>query len=98
VVCEQEVSPAAPRCAARIGPTTLAQALLVTWVTPGGRGSAAMTEKSTWTVCPGARLERVRVQGDAAAGAAHDQPGELAAASKEVLAGTVSWTTTSEAT
>lgn len=72
-----------------------AQAVFWTLVTPAGRGLSTATAKDRESeASPPARVPRVRVQVDPAVGAVHDHPGELAAAEKVVLAGTVSVRTT----
>src|SRR4029077_6904474 len=67
------------------------QAVLVKGVTPAGRGSSIVTAKIRLAVPPApAREGRVRVQVDRGVVARQDQSGELAAALKVVLSGTVS--------
>src|SRR5579863_154049 len=68
----------------------LTQAVLVTAVTPAGRGSATVTAKRAAAEPAAETLPTGRVQLDPAAVPAHDQPPELAVAFQVVLAGTVS--------
>jgi hypothetical protein len=75
-------------------PVADAQAVLAIVVTPAGRGLTTATAKGAVRLLPAARVGRVKLQAEPAAGELQLQAGSLFVGSKVVLAGTVSRTLT----